>query len=138
MEEEIRESNGDATPGQNKKRNARSRHGISIGRRSKTALMAQLERDVDLLHRCNVLDYSLLVGVADMEMSHNKSPNNSLNSPVPRGLQRFFQWLDYPMPYFGAGMTKVDDGDLSSLPGIRKGKHVMSTWVLLISYNRGL
>ena len=125
VEEEIRESNGDATGKQNKKRNTRSRHGLSIGKRSKTALMAQLERDVDLLHRCNVLDYSLLVGVADMDVSHVKSPNNSSSNRVPKGLQRFFHWLDFPMPYFGAGMTKVDGGDLSCLPGIRKGKHVM-------------
>ena len=36
-----------------------------------------------------------------------------------------FSWMDFPLPYFGAHMTKVDGGNLSSLPGTRKGRHAM-------------
>ena len=79
--------------------------------------MAQLERDVDLLHRCNVLDYSLLVGVADMEVSNTAEQT--------KHLPNLLNWLNFPMPYFGAGMTTVDGGALSALPGTRRGKHVM-------------
>eukprot|EP00585_Thalassiosira_rotula_P008764 CAMPEP_0196138236 /NCGR_PEP_ID=MMETSP0910-20130528/5941_1 /TAXON_ID=49265 /ORGANISM="Thalassiosira rotula, Strain GSO102" /LENGTH=755 /DNA_ID=CAMNT_0041398815 /DNA_START=27 /DNA_END=2294 /DNA_ORIENTATION=+ len=111
-----------------------SRYGICIGSRRKMALMAQLERDVDLLHRCNVLDYSLLVGVADMEHQSNnnvgssatsKAFNNKNNNVVPKCLQNFFRWMDFPLPYYGAGTTKVDGGALSSMQGSRRGKQVM-------------
>ena len=88
--------------------------------------MAQLERDVDLLHRCNVLDYSLLVGVADMEILNRSWKPKPINKKrAPKCLQNFFQWMDYPMPYYGAGVTQVDGGALSSLRGFRKGTHVM-------------
>ena len=39
-------------------------------------------------------------------------------------MQNFFQWLDAPMPYHGAGVTEVDGGALSALSGTRKGKRV--------------
>jgi len=122
VKEELTGSEGDATGSQKRARN--SRYGICIGKKSKVCLMAQLERDVDLLHRCNVLDYSLLVGVADMEASIRSIPRVS-SKHVPTCLQTFFHWVDFPMPYFGAGTTKVDGGALSSLPGTRKGKQVM-------------
>jgi hypothetical protein len=97
-------------------------YGICVGRRSKTALMAQLERDVDLLCRCNVLDYSLLVGVADMDGVVRKTASSGR---VQACIHNFFRWMDSPMPYFGAGTTMVDGGALSSLRGTRRGRHVM-------------
>ncbi|KAL9183446.1 hypothetical protein ACHAXT_004302 [Thalassiosira profunda] len=103
---------------------AQKQYGICIGRRHKAMLMAQLERDVDLLHRCNVLDYSLLVGVADMEKRRTAEANAS-NKIAPKALQNVFQWLDAPMPYHGAGATEVDGGALSALAGTRKGKRVI-------------
>ena len=89
------------------------------------ALMAQLERDIDLLCRCNVLDYSLLVGVVDMEMPNGSRQKEQSTALVPKCIQNFFHWMDFPMPYYGAGMTKVDGGALSSLRGTRKGKQVI-------------
>ncbi|KAL7534743.1 hypothetical protein ACHAXR_006055 [Thalassiosira sp. AJA248-18] len=123
VEQELSEANGELSNGDNRKKTPR--YGVSVGKRRKTALMAQLERDVDLLHRCNVLDYSLLVGVADMEISNGSINSNPANNRVPKCLQNFFHWIDHPMPYFGAGMTKVDGGALSSIHGSRKGKHVI-------------
>mmetsp|Transcript_29592 Transcript_29592/g.62761 ORF Transcript_29592/g.62761 Transcript_29592/m.62761 type:complete len:714 (+) Transcript_29592:229-2370(+) len=123
VEEELNEVNGGVTNDQNRKKT--SRYGICVGKRSKTSLMAQLERDVDLLHRCNVLDYSLLVGVADMEISNGSIKPNASSERVPKYLQNVFRWMDFPMPYYGAGTTKVDGGALSSLRGTRKGKQVM-------------
>ena len=110
VEEELNEAKSCRDTQKKRRRNKSSHHGICIGKRSKSRLMTQLERDVDLLHRCNVLDYSLLVGVADMELSQGTN---------------LFNWLNFPMPYFGAGMTTVDGGALSALPGTRRGKHVM-------------
>lgn len=102
-----------------------TRPGLCIGRKRKLALMAQLERDVDLLRRCNVLDYSLLVGVVDMEMNNGSEMRESPSALLPKLVQRFFHWIDFPMPYYGAGMTKVNGGALSSLRGSRKGKEVV-------------
>jgi len=114
VEDELDEAKwGRDTSQKKRRRHKSSNHGICIGKRSKSRLMAQLERDVDLLNRCNVLDYSLLVGVADMELSQGKRSTN------------LFNWMNFPMPYFGAGMTTVDGGALSALPGTRRGKHVM-------------
>lgn len=42
-------------------------YGFNIGPMSKSALLAQLREDVKLLVDCQVMDYSLLVGVVDME-----------------------------------------------------------------------
>jgi len=38
-------------------------YGFDVGSKAKVALMSQLRRDVDFLVSCNVMDYSLLVGV---------------------------------------------------------------------------
>jgi len=43
-----------------------SSYGINIGATAKSALLSQLRRDVKLLVECNVMDYSLLVGVVNM------------------------------------------------------------------------
>jgi hypothetical protein len=42
-------------------------YGINIGPHAKSALLSQLREDVKLLVECQVMDYSLLVGVVDME-----------------------------------------------------------------------
>ncbi|KAL3764286.1 hypothetical protein ACHAWU_004098 [Discostella pseudostelligera] len=120
VEEELKKANEDGRDG----KITTPRHGICIGRKHKMALMAQLERDVDLLCRCNVLDYSLLVGVVDMEMTNSKRMTKPSSACVPRCIQKLFHWMDFPMPYYGAGMTKVDGGALSSIRGTRKGKQV--------------
>ena len=45
----------------------RSSYGINIGPVAKSSLLSQLRKDVKLLMECNVMDYSLLVGVVDMD-----------------------------------------------------------------------
>mmetsp|Transcript_12348 Transcript_12348/g.17227 ORF Transcript_12348/g.17227 Transcript_12348/m.17227 type:complete len:207 (+) Transcript_12348:1288-1908(+) len=42
-------------------------YGLHIGATAKAALLSQLRRDVSLLIDCGVMDYSLLVGVVDMD-----------------------------------------------------------------------
>jgi 1-phosphatidylinositol-4-phosphate 5-kinase len=42
-------------------------YGLSIGPLAKSALLSQLREDVKLLVDCQVMDYSLLVGVVDMQ-----------------------------------------------------------------------
>ncbi|OMJ67959.1 hypothetical protein SteCoe_34100 [Stentor coeruleus] len=39
---------------------------IRIGRNRKTYLLEQMEKDVDLMRRSNIIDYSLLVGIANV------------------------------------------------------------------------
>lgn len=49
--------------------------GLSIGPTAKAALLSQLRRDLGLLVECSVMDYSLLVGVVNMEvMEDNQTP----------------------------------------------------------------
>lgn len=43
--------------------------GINIGERKKSSLLSQLRRDVELLVDCGVMDYSLLIGIVNMEMN---------------------------------------------------------------------
>ncbi len=99
-----------------------ARYGIHIGSRKKAALMAQLERDVSLLTECGVIDYSLLLGVADTKLPKR---SGGTNTTVPKALQHFFRWMDAPMPYYGAGSTKVDGGNLASIRGTLMGKDVI-------------
>lgn len=48
-------------------------YGFSIGAAAKASLLYQLRKDVGLLIQCGVMDYSLLVGVVDMESQGNSS-----------------------------------------------------------------
>lgn len=45
--------------------------GLNIGTRRKAALLSQLRQDVQLLVECGVMDYSLLVGVVNMERDYD-------------------------------------------------------------------
>jgi 1-phosphatidylinositol-4-phosphate 5-kinase len=47
-------------------------YGIDVGSRAKAALMSQLRRDVAFLVACQVIDYSLLIGVAKESMELNE------------------------------------------------------------------
>lgn len=51
-------------------------YGISIGASAKGALLAQLRRDLKLLVSCSVMDYSLLVGVVNLESADEKAKSN--------------------------------------------------------------
>ena len=42
-------------------------YGICLGASAKSELLAQLSKDVELLRECNVMDYSLLVGIVNMD-----------------------------------------------------------------------
>jgi 1-phosphatidylinositol-4-phosphate 5-kinase len=126
LKREVEDELKTANEGDRNRKRTISRHGICIGWKHKLALMAQLERDVDLLCRCNVLDYSLLVGVVDMETTKGgRRIKESSRACIPRCIQSLFRWMDFPMPYYGAEMTPVDGGALSSLRGTRKGKQVI-------------
>lgn len=46
--------------------------GLNIGEYAKAALLSQLQEDVKLLVECQVMDYSLLVGVAQIETMSKK------------------------------------------------------------------
>jgi hypothetical protein len=54
--------------------------GITIGPSAKSALLSQLRRDLSLLVECNVMDYSLLVGVVNMSGVEATQRSNSLKA----------------------------------------------------------
>mmetsp|Transcript_11652 Transcript_11652/g.27384 ORF Transcript_11652/g.27384 Transcript_11652/m.27384 type:complete len:696 (+) Transcript_11652:410-2497(+) len=111
--------------GRRRRRTAKDRFGISIGRPRKSRLMAQLRRDVDLLRKCNVLDYSLLVGVADTENKQPQDDELPQSAGLFRPIKTLFRWIDSPLPYFGAARTRVDGGPLSCMPGTMRGREVI-------------
>ena len=124
-------------------------YGINVGGRRKEALLAQLRRDVGLLEECQVMDYSLLVGVVRnkddpksilnrQQRPHSPLPFGLLNlredSPIERiisspigkrihGIVDTALWWVLPnsVPYYGAGVCGVDGGALSIIPGRRAG-----------------
>ena len=104
--------------------NQKNACGIHIGKQKKSALMTQLRKDVDLLHRCGVLDYSLLVGTADMERVSSWHRSNKKSNILPNTIHNILKWMDSPFPYHGAIMPKVDGGHFSCLIGTRRGKPV--------------
>lgn len=57
-------------------------YGLAIGAHAKSALLSQLRDDVKLLVDCQVMDYSLLVGVVDMEefLHFDRSARRALNA----------------------------------------------------------
>ncbi|KAL7527907.1 hypothetical protein ACHAWF_002354 [Thalassiosira exigua] len=98
-------------------------YGICLGPRKRAALLAQLGRDVDLLRRCDVLDYSLLVGVADAEGQPRRRSGAESSPRAPKTpFRSLLRWTDFPLPYHGARLTVVDGGPLSVIDGTRRGR----------------
>jgi hypothetical protein len=81
-------------------------YGLHIGPVAKAALLSQLRLDVELLKECQVIDYSLLVGVACNRKG--KSRKSVAWSPL--------------LPYYGSDLCGIDAGTLSKLTGKRRGK----------------
>lgn len=67
---------------------------IEFGPLKKKKFLVQLKKDVELLSRLNIMDYSLLLGIHDMERGndlideHNKLSVYSPSSPNPREIKR--------------------------------------------------
>jgi 1-phosphatidylinositol-4-phosphate 5-kinase len=125
---------------------------IAIGPTEKSALLSQLKKDVGLLVECNVIDYSLLVGVVNMETHEMEfgpieSPLRQLVPRKPRLTDnvmtaivttiRFLMvpsrqvWstvekaLSWPLPYYGSGECVVDGGKLANVHGERRGQRAI-------------
>lgn len=95
-------------------------YGLNIGARRKSSFMSQLQKDVKFLVKCGVMDYSLLVGVVDMDQNASSDiipthPSLILNKNLsdedqPRvskkELSRIVSFLCFPLqtlvapPYF--------------------------------------
>ena len=63
-------------------------YGISIGS-AKSALLSQLRRDLKLLVSCSVMDYSLLVGVVNLE--HTDSKAQGLNPSAKTEIEKLIK-----------------------------------------------
>lgn len=64
---------------------------IQLGTSKKALFLTQLERDVDILKRLNIMDYSLLVGIHDIRRGNTEGiRDQSLHMVTPRteGLER--------------------------------------------------
>jgi 1-phosphatidylinositol-4-phosphate 5-kinase len=125
-------------------------YGIDVGPNAKAAFMAQVRRDVQFLVDCEVIDYSLLVGVAKESQSmsdaelrimdqvegrlhERRTMEPNLLSSVISGLFLPFRFL--LSPSFGLdsqsgtialpGQCVVDGGPLSQLLGRRLGSRAI-------------
>lgn len=67
-----------------------SEYGLHIGPTAKAALLSQLRRDVALLTECQVMDYSLLVGVVDMDSE--KLDMKSIDALIKSEIQEQVLW----------------------------------------------
>jgi Phosphatidylinositol-4-phosphate 5-Kinase len=85
--------------------------GLHIGPTLKAALLSQLERDVQFLCDCEVIDYSLLVGVAAVSSLPTRP------QPIWSAVWRRFQKQKQT--------TIVPASPLSVVPGERKGQDVL-------------
>jgi len=119
--------------------------GIEFGERVKSSLLDQLRHDVSLLMSCDVMDYSLLMGIVVLDedqkptrMTLAKSscatdPLRVITSPllyigdniVSVGGKLLSSVLTFPFPYYGADLCGVDCGALSKIEGRRHGKRAI-------------
>mmetsp|Transcript_9883 Transcript_9883/g.13981 ORF Transcript_9883/g.13981 Transcript_9883/m.13981 type:complete len:257 (-) Transcript_9883:23-793(-) len=83
--------------------------GISLGARPKSVLLSQLRNDVKLLAACEVMDYSLLLGVVNLESKSNLRYNRSIKSRIEKDLfkrkrkkksQKLLTLFSYPIQPF--------------------------------------
>jgi hypothetical protein len=63
----------------------KSKDKIQLGASKQTLFLTQLQRDVDILTRLNIMDYSLLVGIHDMRRGNKEGiRDQSLHMVTPR------------------------------------------------------
>ncbi|OEU21559.1 SAICAR synthase-like protein, partial [Fragilariopsis cylindrus CCMP1102] len=96
--------------------------GFTIGATAKAALLSQLRKDVKLLIDCQVMDYSLLVGII---LERLEGPSTTGTAAANTNNKKILITVDtivtYPMPYYGSGICGVDGGQFSVMHGKRKG-----------------
>lgn len=128
-----------------------SRHpwktGMEFGERLKSSLLNQLRHDVGLLMKCDVMDYSLLMGVVMLDddqkptmykmtlgkTSCSSDPLSVISSPllyicariISAGEKLLSSVLTVPFPYYGADLCGVDCGKLSRIEGRRHGRRAV-------------
>jgi hypothetical protein len=92
--------------------------GICIGPSAKAALLSQLRRDLKLLVDCSVMDYSLLIGVVNMDAIDVDSSRTSAKNEIDKLLKatktmkksrilRFLCNLSSPMQELGAPVMTI-------------------------------
>lgn len=65
-----------------------SDYGISIGSKAKSALLSQLRKDLKLLVSCSVMDYSLLVGVVNLDNSEFRTKGIVVKNQIEKELSK--------------------------------------------------
>jgi Phosphatidylinositol-4-phosphate 5-Kinase len=100
---------------------------MRIGPASKSALMAQLHQDVELLQNCGVIDYSLLVGVQlGKESKCSLFPRRKLQNMFRLRRGRCKTWKNMMLHRFYRHRHKaVDGGPCSISLGERHGKEAV-------------
>jgi len=92
--------------------------GICIGPTAKAALLAQLRKDLSLLVECSVMDYSLLVGVVNMDVVEGPASPTSVKDEIEKILKdktrikksrtlQVLSTLSTPLQQLGAPVTTI-------------------------------
>jgi hypothetical protein len=133
---------------ENYNKNGHHQGKLVLGERMKAALLDQLRHDVGLLISCDVMDYSLLMGIVPLDNGHKCSKDSSIppsDSSPPTNLFRIIasplsflggklynggrtilsSILTVPFPYYGADLCGVDCGKLSRIEGQRHGQRAL-------------
>ena len=111
-------------------------YGFNIGATAKASLLSQLRRDVTLLVECNVMDYSLLVGVVNMNSGHldvasmeafekselyesilrrHTSKRKSIGRAMISSLATPLRILGAPATFFGRRLWEKTEATISSI-----------------------
>ena len=111
-------------------------YGFNIGATAKATLLSQLRRDLTLLVECNVMDYSLLVGVVNMNSGHldvasleafekselyesilrrHISEKMGIGKTIISSLATPFRILGAPATFFGRRLWEKTEATISSI-----------------------
>ncbi len=98
-------------------------YGLHLGTRAKASLLSQLRQDVMFLSQCGVMDYSLLVGVVNMQSARKKH----LEFPVARdSFRKEQETLLRGAPEVNKNILTIHDNRKTLLSSLlrRTSKHV--------------
>lgn len=97
-----------------------SNHGLHVGAETKESFMRQLRSDVQFLQQCDVIDYSLLVGVSSSILPRSKAARRKRRDKVLSFL------LNRPIGTLSSSISSggVDAGPYSAVKGTRYNKPV--------------
>jgi len=109
--------------------------GIHIGQRKKAELLSQLRKDIGLLVDCGVMDYSLLVGVVDLEGDSDDELILKSCSAATLARDQVLSYLENPRRQYSKRvlLSLTSPFRVATAPAIYLGKAAYSTVEHVIS-----